>query len=161
MTDDEAAQVWDLMLDIWPHREPTDGMAAIWIAELVRHDRESVLHTLEQLKRTEEWFPSVAKVLEGIRLYQHNRQLEQRSAQQRRELASPAIGRDEALAKLEELKARRPLGSRPVIDPKWKGIPRKKRSKFVPPPCTEPDCSTCGTGPVVDRGGYDKSEVPG
>lgn len=160
MTPDEADGVWRMMLDIWPQREVTEGQVAVWVIELSRMDRDLVLRALEDLKRTEEWFPSIAKVLETVQVKAHHRRLEQNTATQRRMLSAPTIGREEALAKIRELRARNPLGARAKIDPKWKGIPRLRRSKFVPPPCTETDCAKCGSGPVVDRGGYEKSQVP-
>jgi hypothetical protein len=157
MEREDKRRVMRVLVAAWPNAELSDDSVALWYQRLERIPADAGMAVASLLVDELQWFPTISQFTDRYRDLLRNAQLEENF----RELEAPQLSPEEQAANVERLKELlEQVGTRANIDPKWKGIPRRKRPRFIPPPCTEPDCSQCGTGPVVDRGGYNPAEVP-
>ena len=66
MTGQEIQQAIMFLNESWPQKPLGEATAGLWGAELAGHDARAVFAALMSLARTEEWRPSLAKILKTI-----------------------------------------------------------------------------------------------
>ena len=67
MQDHEVGEVLNALDSLWQNKPLDRGARAVWGAELSRHDRGLVMGAVMDLLKTEDWRPSLAKILGAVR----------------------------------------------------------------------------------------------
>lgn len=132
------------MRSTWPHREFDDGQVLIWTRELAKWDFDMVSAAIDVLTRTEEWFPSVNKVLDQTQAAMRRRYEQRRELAQQRELDVGRYPEDRAQANIASIREMLTGIERPA--PKPEAVER--RSRPAPPFCPEADHRMCHAGPA-------------
>lgn len=148
MLRNEALAVLRGLVAAWPARELSDDTVELWVNKLEHIPYGDGLDVLSLLTDEIPYFPSIAQFRDRWVELRQNRRLESGF----KALPGPEVPPEEAkenVARLQALLSQ--VGSRPVIDPKFIGLPQRRRRSGPPPePCGEHDHSQCGHGPVRD-----------
>lgn len=141
MNNREAAGVVAIFAAAFPNTAVTAATTGVWAQHLSTVAAEDGLAVAQLLVDEIQWFPTIAQFRERHRDLLRNRRLDQAH----RALEAPDVPEDVARANVAKLAGMlKEVGSRPVVDPKYQGLPRRGRTPFVAPMCNRDDHRDCG-----------------